>query len=148
MFSDGAFIWNISSLYMCITMVFFFLQAIDPHSIKLDYVNYFVFTNYSIHTVLFIRGIFQSVCFHVWFLWTATFRRSCLGMYLLSKWTQKMFVIFRRWDALLCVKKTFTGNTCVHFLGTYKCECIVHCTWRKILAVRNYERHLQTAWPR
>lgn len=31
-------------------------------------------------TVLCTRWIFQSICFHVWFLWTATFGRSCLGM--------------------------------------------------------------------
>ena len=34
----------------------------------------------------------------------------------------------------------------VHFLGTrVNVQYRVHCKWRKILAVRNYVRHLQTA---
>lgn len=105
-----------SSLYLYITTVcVVFLPAGHVHSIKLDYVNYFVFTN-SILTVLFIRWIFQSICFHVWFLWTATFGRSCLGMYLLSKWTvcniQKV-----RWS--FCVAKRHIQETAV--------ECT--CSW-------------------
>lgn len=133
---------------LCVSTVcvmFSFCRPSPQDQSRLCLLNSFIFTN-SILTVLFVRWFFQSVCFHVWFLWTATFGRSCLGMCLLSKWTKELCVIVRRSDSLFCIKKTLTRYICwVYIFFVLVSNCSVRCTWRKILAVRNYERHLQSA---
>lgn len=100
--------------------VFFLVHA---HRIKLHEKRWFVFTNYSNLTVLSNRWIFQSICFHVWFLWTATFGRSCLGMYLLLKFTTKELWAFTRAVCLFVIYGKCLWS--VHVLVAWMCECTV-----------------------